>query len=631
MNTNLKALAGLVLMSAVVAGHAQTTAGATSTSAKKTTARKTHRVVETKPSVESQIDALRQDLDSQKTQIDSLRQQLSDRDSQLRQAQDAASAAQAAAQQAQQAAQSQQSAISDNSQAVSSLQGAVTDLKTNTQSLVTTVQDQQAQVKKAIENPDSIHFKGVTLSPTGSFLAAETVWRNRATGDDINTSFTGIPFENADAARLTEFFGSGRQSRVALLAEGKIPAFTMRGYYEADWLGAAVTSNNNQSNSYVLRQRQLWAQAETNSGWTVTGGQMWSLATETRQGMTNRTEATPLTIDAQYSAGFVWARQYGFRVVKAFDANKLFLGISAENAQTLAPTCTTASGGVCPLNYFLGAAGTNGGLYNGGGSPAATGAASANLANYSFNLAPDFVAKIAADTAFGHYEVFGLARFFRNRIYPNVSPAVNASGVLTGSTAGAYNDSTVGGGIGGSARIPTLHKHLDIGVKGLWGDGISRYGSSTLADLTLRPDAQLALLHGFSALSTLEFHASPRLDVYANYGADYVGRNYFASGKGTEGYGSPINVNTGCGTEPIPGATPTAGFSPTAPGSCAGNNKDIQEFTIGTWYDFYKGPAGRLRQGLQYSYIDRYTWSGVGGAPKGTDAMIFTSFRYYLP
>jgi hypothetical protein len=619
MNTNLKALAGLVLMSAVVAGQAQTTAGATSTSAKKTTARKTHRVVEKKPSVESQIDALRQDLNSQKTQIDSLRQQLSDRDAQLRQAQDAASAAQTAAQQAQQAAQAQQTAVNDNTQAVSSLQGAVTDLKSNNQSLATTIQDQQAQVKKAIENPDSIHFKGITLSPTGSFLAAETVWRNRATGGDINTSFTGIPFENADQAKMTEFYGTGRQSRIALLAEGKTPAFTMRGYYEADWLGVGVTSNNNQSNSYVMRQRQLWAQAETPSGWTVTGGQMWSLATETRQGMTNRTEALPQTIDPQYSAGFVWERQYGFRVVKAFDANKLFLGISAENPQTLAPTCTASTGGACPTNYFIGSAGTNGGLYNGGGAPGAT--SSANLANYSFNLAPDLIAKVAADIPnWGHYEVFGLARFFRDRVYPAVTTSV-----------GAYNDKTVGGGIGGSLRVPTLHKHLDVGLKGLWGDGVGRYGSSTLADLTLRPDGQLALLHGFSALSTLEFHASPRLDIYANYGGDYAGRNYFLSGSGTEGYGSPLATNTGCGKELPPSSTPTAGFSPSAPSSCAGNNKDVQEFTIGTWYDFYKGPAGRLRQGLQYSYFDRYTWSGIGGAPKGTDAVIETSFRYYLP
>ncbi len=105
-------------------------------------------------------------------------------------------------------------------------------------------------------------------------------------------------------------------------------------------------------------------------------------------------------------------------------------------------------------------------------------------------------------------------------------------------------------------RVPTLHKHLDVGLKGLWGDGTGRYGSSTIADLTIRPDGQLALIHNFSALGTLDFHVTPRLDVYANYGGDYVGRRYFlTSPTKSVGYGSYLNVETGCNTEPVPGTT----------------------------------------------------------------------------
>ena len=59
--------------------------------------------------------------------------------------------------------------------------------------------------------------------------------------------------------QLSEFYGSARQSRVSLLAEGKTSWGTLRGYYEADCLGTGITSNNNQSNSYVLRQRVLYA------------------------------------------------------------------------------------------------------------------------------------------------------------------------------------------------------------------------------------------------------------------------------------------------------------------------------------------------------------------------------------
>ncbi len=614
MNTNLKALAGLVLASALVAGHAQTAATKKAHTAKKS--------APAKPSVESQIESLREEMNSQ---IQSLKQQLSDRDAQLQQAQQAAAQAQAAAQLAQQAAQSQQAAVTDNTQAVTSLQSSVADLKTNSQSIVTTVQDQQAQVKKQIESPDAIHFKGITLSPTGSFIAAETVYRNRATGSDINTPFNSIPYEGADNAAMSEFFGTGRQSRLALMAEGKLTDWTIRGYYEMDWLGTGVTSNNNESNSYVLRQRQLWAQAESQSGWIFTAGQQWSLATQKKTGIVNRTELLPQTIDSQYNVGFVWERQYGARVVKTFMNKQLWAGFSVENPQTETPSCQATTGGACPTNYLIGSTGTGGGLYNGAGGTSPTGGATAPLATYSFNLAPDLLAKVVYEKpGFGHYELFGVARFFRNRVYPNATSTTLPTGT------GAFNDSTVGGGIGGSFYIPAT-KYFDLGVSGLWGDGVGRYGSSGLPDVTLRPDGQIAPLHAFSALSTAVFHASPRMDLYFNYGGDYVGRRYFAAGTGTDGYGSPFIKDSGCGIELAPGTSPQVGYQPTAPANCGSPTKDVQEFTLGYWYDFYKGPKGRVRQGLQYSYFERYGWSGVGGVPKGNDNLFETSFRYYMP
>ena len=399
MKNQLKTLATLALVSAMSAGLAQTSAsGTTSTSStthKRTATRKP--AAPKKPSVETQIQTLREEME---TQIQQLRQQLNDRDQQLQQAQQAAAAAQAAAAQAQQQAAQQSSVLTENTQAVSNLQGAVTDLKTNNTSLATTIQDNQAKVEKQIEHPDVIRFKGATLSPTGSFLAAETVYRSAATGGGLNTSMTGIPLQHSAQGQYSEFYGSGRQSRIAMLAEGKIPAFTMRGYYEADFLSAGVTSNNNESNSYTLRQRQLWAQAEMQSGWTFTGGQMWSLVTETTKGLQNRSEILPSTIDPQYEAGFVWERQYGFRVTKNF-GQKMFFGVSAENAQI-----PSVVGHGIPLNFVIGQAGTGGGLYN-------------STANYASNVAPDFVAKVAFEPGWGHYELFGIGRFFRARVYPN--------------------------------------------------------------------------------------------------------------------------------------------------------------------------------------------------------------------
>jgi hypothetical protein len=371
---------------------------------------------------------------------------------------------------------------------------------------------------------------------------------------------------------------------------------------------------------------------------------MWSLATAYQKGLLNRSEWIPLTIDAAYTTGFSWERQPGFRVVRIFNP-QWSLGLSAEQAQTLAPTCSSAgTGASCPVNYLIGAAGTNGGLYNGAGQPGAT--SSAPVTTYSYNVAPDMIAKVALDKPYGHFEIYGVARFFRDRVYPNMTLVTTTNpttGVKTvtvgGNSAGAYNDKTVGGGVGGTAHYLAFQKKVNIGIEGLYGDGVSRYGDAQLPDLTLRPSGQLAPLHGFSALGSIEANVTPRMQLYAYYGGDYVGRRYFQSGSGWEGYGLYNLATSGCGTEPLPGTTgtttptgPVNGFSPGSPGSCAVNNKDVQEVSVGWWYDFYRGEYGRLRQGFQYSYVERNTWSGLNNlAPKGIDNMFFTSVRYYLP
>jgi len=595
MTKNLKALATLALAVTVPVGYAQSTAGSP------TPKHVHHRTpVERKPSVESQIEELRQEMESQRGQIDTLKQQLSDRDAQLQQAQQAAQQAQQAAQAAQAAANSEQQTLSANQEAVTSLQSSVNDLKASSTSIVSTVQEQQKEVKKALENPDAIHYKGVTISPAGSFIEAATVYRNAATGGGINTPFTSIPLENAAQAQTSEFFGSGRQSRIAIKGDGKLDNVDMTAYYEMDWLGTGITSNNNQSNSYVVRQRQLWARAAFASGWDVTGGQMWSLTTETTKGLDNGTEILPGTIDPQYTAGFVWNRQYGFRVAKDW-GNKAWLGFSAENDQAL-------PGGSGANNQFLGSAGVGGGLYN-------------STANYSFNEAPEVVAKMAFEPGWGHWELFGVSRFFRNRIDPT-----------SGSSVGAYNDEVTGGGVGGGFRVPFANKALIIGLKGLYGDGTGRMGDATIADLTFRKNGTISLLHTFSALSTVELNPTKRLNIYLNYGGDYVGRDL--QNGGTSGYGLYSANMTGCNTEaPITGGS----YSPSTTGTCAGNNKDVQEATSGYWYNFYNGPKGRFRMGLQYSYIERNLWSGQGGTTnpggnaKGTDNIVETSMRYYLP
>jgi len=577
----------------------------------------------------AELQELKQEMESQ---INALKEQLSSKDQQLKQAQDAAAAAQASASRAEAAASSQQQAVTENAAAVTTLQSTVTDLKTNQVNLVTTVSDNQTQIKKAIESPDSVHYKGLEITP-GGFIAAETVYRSRATGGDIATPFSAIPFDGTNASHLSEWYSGARQSRISLMATGKTDWGTLRGYYEADWLGTGVTSNNNQSNSYVLRERVLWGQAELNNGWAFTGGQLWSLATEDAKGISNFSGdiKLPQTIDPNYEAGFVWTRQYGFRVTKTFP--KFAFGVAAENPQVLSP------GGSITLDpyttYLWGQPGAGGGLYNGGASTT-NGTTVGLLTTYAINPAPDFLAKATFDPGWGHYEIFGIGRFFRDRIFNYSCPKTATSctsSVDTGATINnAYNDTVFSGGVGGSLRVPVFAKHLDVGLKGLWGTGVGRYGDSTIADVTVKPNGEFSPLHNFSGLSTLEWHATPRLDIYANYGGDYVGKTIYLTAAGKkEGYGLG-EAFAGCGTEVIP----TGPTYPAANSGCTGQTRDVQESTIGYWYDFYKGPKGRLRQGIQYSYSERLIWDNLAlttgnVSPKGIENMVWTSFRYYIP
>jgi Skp family chaperone for outer membrane proteins len=595
MKFNMKSVAA-VLVAASLSGTFAF-AGAPPAEGQKTAASRAKKPP--KPTVEDQIQALREEMQSQ---IDGLKSDLAAKDAELQKAQQSASDAQAAAAKAEADATSQQQANSDNAAAVSTLKSTVEDMKSANASVVSSLTDETAAIKKAIASPEALNYKGITISPAGSFIEAATVWRSAATGGGINTPFTGVPLQNSDAAQLSEFFGSGRQSRLAIKAHGKLPWGSLTGYYELDWLGTGITSNNNQSNSYVMRQRQIWLEAALNSGTTVSAGQMWSLATETTKGTSNGSEILPGTIDPQYTAGFVWGRQYGFRLSQRFGKG-FWLAGSVENAETLNPAGTIVLN--TGTSVLLGSAGVGGGLYN-------------STANYSFNYTPDFVVKMVAEPGWGHWEVFGIERNFRDRIYS------------TGSS--PYNSTAMGAGLGGGFRVPLGSKNFTIGLKGLWGQGVGRYGDSTIADVTLKPDGTILPLHGFSALSTVEANVTPRFSIYMNYGGDYIDRAILST-TANVGYGNPLANMSGCTTEPASGGT----FSPANPANCGGNNKDVQEGGFGYWYNFYNGPKGRLRQGIQYSYIVRNLWSGAGGttnpggSAEGTDNIFETSLRYYLP
>ena len=616
MSKGKRVLGTLILASAFTGAYAQS-----GTAAPQKTAKTKHKTQE-----QIRLDELTEKyekLEQMDQKYQGLEQEVQDLKRQLQTANQNAAAAQAAATEAKQEGDKAIAASGSDQPWVANLQSSVADLKTSSSSMALAVEADH-KTAQALEHPAAIPFMGITLKP-GGFIAAETVSRQRAIGGDVNTQFSGIPFAGQTAGQLSEFNASGRQSRISLLTEGKIPGATLHGYYEADFLSAGTTSNDNQSNSYTLRQRQVWAQAALDRGFIITGGQMWSLATEYRSGLDNLHEWIPLTIDAQYNVGFTWERQYGFRVVKSITP-RLWLGGSVEESQTL-----NIGGHNLPTIVYQ-QAGNGGGLYN-------------PTANYSINYAPDLIAKIAYDPGVGHFELFAVGRFFRDRSFPNAQLTTGASAL------GATTSKATGGGVGANARVSLLSKKLDLGAHILAGDGIGRYGTSTLADATAHPDGSLELLSGGSALGRIEWHATPRLDVYGYYGGEYVKRAFYANGLFVTtagptfgqpilvGYGAPNNIVSGCYTEVLPVTSANGGgFVPGTAANCTADNRNLQEGTFGYWYRFYKGNRGTLQQGIQYSYVERHTWQGIGnpltglgGSPKAIDNMWFTSFRYYLP
>jgi hypothetical protein len=622
------------------------------------------------PSVASQLKSMSDALAAQQKQIEDLREQLQTRDQAVQQLQQRLDQSQAATSAAQAKADSATAAATQQADSVNALRTDVNDLKQNASTTALTLQETQKNVKDAIESPAAIHYKGITITP-GGFLAAETVTRQRAASAGINTPFTGIPYPGNSLSHVTESQFEARQTRATLLAEGKVGNAKLSGYYEGDFLGAGVTSNNRQSNSYVFRQRQVWAQAAFNNGWSFTGGQMWSLVTEDRKGIQNRQEALTMQIDPQYVVGFTWARQYAFRVVKDF-GGKFAIGASIEGPQAtiggrgFSNVTTTNNGAVTTVgNTFIDAPGAGGGLLN-----------FVDTSGYTLNKAPDFMVKAALDPGWGHYEVFGILSTFRNRIYPcgvvgtNASdtikpaapttitcPAESASANPTPSAAGAFNDTRTGGGGGASLMVPFFAKKVEFRGKIVAGDGIGRYGSAQLADLTIRPDGTQALIRTAHGMFGLELHPTKKLDVFTYFGAEWADRAAYngyttisvlktplipvAGGtniaattattikvKQIGGYANRAANNSGCSTE----NPPANQLTPSAGGTCAGDIRIIKEGTIGFWHKVYQGPKGGVRWGLTYSYLEKDAWSGASSiAPKGIDNMVWTSFRYYFP
>lgn len=451
----------------------------------------------------------------------------------------------------------------------------------------------------------------------GGFLAAETVWRQRNEVADVGSNFGAIPYPFSPLYDEHEFHGSARQSRLSLLVEGSVdPVHKLSGYYEMDFLGVGTTSNYNQSNSWAPRLRQAYlTYDDTGWGFDLLAGQSWSLLTQDQVGITPRKENIPLTIDASYVPGFNYTRNWQIRAVKNFGSTAAF-GISIENPATIvgASTAAAATG--------LGGTFASGGIVNGldinFNNPGGSFLSTQTITTDQF---PDIVEKAAFDPGWGHYEIFGLQRFFSDSVLTCVGgPCVVGSTTQTGS---ASEKTSFGAGIGGSAYVPLIPKYLEFTGNVMYGKGVGRYAAGQLPDVTIAADGSLTPLTELTAMVGLIGHPWEGLDVYGYAGFEQSSASSFTAGGTIFGYGASGFSNAGCVL------TTPASFSGATPSSCIANNRTLAGVTAGFWHNVYKGSYGRLAVGGEYEYIRREAFAGLGGTPATDDNIVLTSLRYY--
>ncbi len=444
----------------------------------------------------------------------------------------------------------------------------------------------------------------------GGYLSLTGIYRDRYTGSDSNSKWNvngsagngGIPLPNSPNYYMDEVRGSARATRLSLLAEGQEDYAALAGYAEVDFLGGAATSSANSqgTNGYYPRLRQVFASYGTTSGWHLLAGQAFSLVTMNKQGIVARQENLPMTIDNTYLPGFTYTRNPQIRLVRDFGGG-VSAGMSLESPQgivTQGGLSTTVPTGA--TNYTGALLHSGNAFYdtsttNNSNMPTGGGTSSLTLDQY-----PDIAAKVAFDPGFGHYEVYGLGRFFTDRT------------LIAGHR---DNNTTFGWGAGAAMLVPVVPKLIDFQGSFLAGQGIGRYGAAGLYDAVVNPiTGKLEPIEEVQALLGLVGHVTPRLDLFVYAGVERESSKDVYSFNGTTGgFGAAAYAPLSLQTE---GSTASSSLVQASA---------VEQIVIGGWYTFYKGKYGLMNVGLTGAYT-RATVFGLGNESIDT---IMSCFRYY--
>lgn len=447
-------------------------------------------------------------------------------------------------------------------------------------------------------NNSPLFFKiGSAEFTPGGFLDFTTFFRSTDVGSGIATSFGAIPFSNLlPQGRLSETRLSAQYSRLSLMVNAHINDSTsITGYVESDFLGFQPANAYITANSDSLRLRVYWADVR-HGKWEFLAGQAWSMITPNRVGISPYTPDVFYTLDEDpnFQVGLTWLRQPQVRVVYHPTSNWA-VGVSAENPQQFVPASV-----VFPSTFFTA-------QFDNGSSSTLAPSAATNTAVP--NLHPDIIVKTALDAhpaghSF-HVELAGLIRSFRvlNDLTP--TPTVN----------------TITGGGGSFSFNYELIRNLHIILTSFWSDGGGRYIFGLGPDVIVRPNGTLSAVHADSGVGGFEYQATPHYMFYGYYGGAYFQRNF-----GSFPAPAPSTCNG------VPGFT-CVGFG--FPGSLDSSNRTVQEITFGVIPTLWSNENyGRVQIITQYSYLTRSPWfivSAPGSPDTAHTHMVYAGLRYILP
>ncbi|WP_367159959.1 hypothetical protein ABUE34_13005 [Kozakia baliensis] len=459
-----------------------------------------------------------------------------------------------------------------------------------------------AITQTAVDQLPPIFSIGNVSVRVGGFIDFSNIWRSSNMTSGPATAWNNFPYANSPNHGLAEERLSAQLSRFSTLLEANpTKSIRLQAYIETDFGGSAGTTNSVQISGYTPRLRQgYFTFTQKDWGLHILMGQAWSLATNYAKGILPRQEQLPAVTDNNQIPGISFTRVPQIRIGKDW-AQKYWLGLSIEDPQaTVAFSSPLSSGGTLPAAYGNSAgakvfyANTGGVLLN-------------PNSEYTYNPSPDIILKGAADTSFGHYEVFGLARWFRS--------LVEAPGART-----TRKETKFGGGVGAGMTLPLGTQKLQLTGNILAGQGIGRYGPSLIPDTTFDGRGELTPVPEMMGALGLIGHPDKSVLLYTYGGIETAGRRRYIGANGAQyGYGvNDLNLG-GCDVE----------F-----GVCNAQTRTLASFTTGGWWHFLDGHYGSLMGGLQYTYIRKFAFRGNDGEgnsvyPTTSGHTLYVTFRYF--